>query len=247
MPVFTVPVHEYNPCHAPAGTPAGGQFCSEPGTINAEEHSVGKALDTDVYRRNRIKDIAERMVATGPENMAQLQKEVRTRIDLWHDTSGDHNPDAVRMQVATAREFGLKKGDAKMDHLMRAPETDWDTKVAMDRRFLRAEYENTQQWFKDRGITHVSVFRGMRSGLPPGDVGGIAEVTMQPASSWSVARSVADQYARAATKGAGGGVLSTRVPVARVLATTVTGRGDPSLDELILLGGVTNVKIETRI
>src|SRR6188472_3043364 len=28
MPVFTVPLYESNDCHAPAGSPAGGQFCS---------------------------------------------------------------------------------------------------------------------------------------------------------------------------------------------------------------------------
>jgi hypothetical protein len=28
MPVFTIPIHESNDCHAPAGTPAGGQFCT---------------------------------------------------------------------------------------------------------------------------------------------------------------------------------------------------------------------------
>ena len=27
MPLFTIPVHESNDCHTPAGSPAGGQFC----------------------------------------------------------------------------------------------------------------------------------------------------------------------------------------------------------------------------
>jgi hypothetical protein len=29
MPAFTVPIHERNDCHTPAGSPAGGQFCSK--------------------------------------------------------------------------------------------------------------------------------------------------------------------------------------------------------------------------
>lgn len=28
MPAFTIPLHEFNPCHTPAGSPAGGQFCA---------------------------------------------------------------------------------------------------------------------------------------------------------------------------------------------------------------------------
>jgi hypothetical protein len=29
VPCFLVPLHEYNDCHAPAGSPAGGQFCAD--------------------------------------------------------------------------------------------------------------------------------------------------------------------------------------------------------------------------
>jgi GNAT superfamily N-acetyltransferase len=31
MPCFTIPLHESNDCHEPAGSPAGGQFCSKTG------------------------------------------------------------------------------------------------------------------------------------------------------------------------------------------------------------------------
>ena len=30
MPAFLVPLHEFNACHVPAGSVAGGQFCGEP-------------------------------------------------------------------------------------------------------------------------------------------------------------------------------------------------------------------------
>jgi hypothetical protein len=33
MPAFLVPLHESNDCHAPAGSPAGGQFCSTGGEV----------------------------------------------------------------------------------------------------------------------------------------------------------------------------------------------------------------------
>jgi hypothetical protein len=32
MPCFLIPLHEYNKCHDPGGTPEGGQFCSTPGS-----------------------------------------------------------------------------------------------------------------------------------------------------------------------------------------------------------------------
>jgi hypothetical protein len=39
MPCFLVPLHESNDCHAPAGSPAGGQFCS--GFLRGEAARAG--------------------------------------------------------------------------------------------------------------------------------------------------------------------------------------------------------------
>lgn len=39
MPEFLTPLHEFNKCHAPAGSPAGGQFCATPGGFNRTESS----------------------------------------------------------------------------------------------------------------------------------------------------------------------------------------------------------------
>lgn len=36
MPCFTIPIHESNDCHNPAGSPVGGRFCSAPGVAPAE-------------------------------------------------------------------------------------------------------------------------------------------------------------------------------------------------------------------
>ena len=35
MPCFTIPIHEFNPNHEPAGSPKGGQFASSTGTATA--------------------------------------------------------------------------------------------------------------------------------------------------------------------------------------------------------------------
>jgi hypothetical protein len=40
MPAFLVPLHESNDCHTPAGSSAGGEFCSGPG-------AMGKTLSAD--------------------------------------------------------------------------------------------------------------------------------------------------------------------------------------------------------
>jgi hypothetical protein len=178
------------------------------------------------------------------EEVAKFTKE---KIDLWAETSGDSSVPAVKMQDAVKKEFGLD--DAAMDHLEASyvVGTGWEAEEARNRAFVRAEYERTQEWFKARGITHVSVFRGMGSG-PGTDIGyenvegdfgvgqfglGYETVTMQPASSWSTDLDVAIEFGADSSAPV---VLTTRVPVETVLATCVTGRGCYVESELILLG-----------
>lgn len=41
MPIFTIPLHEFNPCHLPGGTAEGGQFCSDKGARPFHGTAVG--------------------------------------------------------------------------------------------------------------------------------------------------------------------------------------------------------------
>jgi hypothetical protein len=163
------------------------------------------------------------------------------------------------MQTAVKDEFDIHAGT--MNHLLQTPSVakaigkgqEWAQMVtpqaqahAQARAFVRAEYERTQRWFAKRGLTHVTLTRGMESDTL--EAGTTETVQMQPASSWSANIATAVQFSR------GGGqfathkegnpiVLVARVPVARILSTAVTGRGALSEEEVIVLGGEQKAKI----
>lgn len=209
---------------------------------NREPVSNLRHLPSDV--RGIIKMTAAENIAFNmgdPEELAELAAEdpdfedpifaAERRIDLWAETSGDHDFEAVRMQMAVKEVFDLK--DTSEDHFaaMRLPEP-----TLFDKKFVQSEYENTQHFLKEKGITHLTVYRGMTL---PDDVaervgeGGAHEISMQPASSWSLDPEHAISFAgfRQAF------LLAARVPAERVLSTFLTGRGAAIEAEVILLGG----------
>ena len=47
MPIFVVPIHEYNPCHTPAGSPEGGQFCTDTTRVGITSARPGQT--TGIY------------------------------------------------------------------------------------------------------------------------------------------------------------------------------------------------------
>jgi hypothetical protein len=132
--------------------------------------------------KNRVAtDIARRM-GEDPEAVEAVTK-LRGRSDPdtmydqansfirdWADLYGQNdNPTVVAHHIATSREFGLDS-----EPYIPSPHKEGILKQANDvlnqrggsyekayRRFLRAEYGNTQDQLKDAGIDHVSVHRSM--------------------------------------------------------------------------------------
>jgi hypothetical protein len=98
---------------------------------------------------------------------------------------------------------------------------------------LRSQYENTQKFFKAQGITHLTVARGTTEGGTVGD-GESLEVLLQPLSSWTTSLTTAREFTVFNDTAK---LLVTRVPVARVFSTCVTGNGCLKEAEVVLLGG----------
>jgi hypothetical protein len=186
----------------------------------------------------RSADLARMQTTFAPtDDLSMEKKYVQRELNNWAETSGDHSLPAITMQVAAQQEFGLK--NAPTDHMN--PEIMKDVEVKqIDRAYLRSEYEATQKFFAERGITHVSLFRG-QEGPPPPD--GRQTVTMQPESSWTTNVTEAHGFAtRGEYSDQGGYILTARVPVERILSTPLTGRGCLSEEEVILLGGPIKVQ-----
>jgi len=71
MPAFLTPLHEFNQCHSPAGSSAGGQFCSgEGGGVDAVGHlekvdTRGMTADELRWHQQSISDAKYRKGLTG--------------------------------------------------------------------------------------------------------------------------------------------------------------------------------------
>jgi hypothetical protein len=178
---------------------------------------------------------------------------VQERLDGWADTSGDHDPRAIRMQHAVAAEFGIE--DAAFGHLesgvpshaenpayWQLPSRQLEQKL--DRLYSRVEYERTQAWFKEQGIKHVTLFRGQRDSTFDRTEEGVI-VRMQPASSWTTDFHMANDFAKQGTNWRNGVIFAAKVPVSRILSTALTGRGCLNEAEVLVLGGKMKAKVYT--
>lgn len=183
-----------------------------------------------------------------PQGMMTPATYVNANLNLWAETSGDSDNEAIRMQLAVEREFALK--DAATEHFEwpMSVEVDADHNASARQAFVRAEYNETQRWFAERGITHVSVYRGMALGKEDADKlrRESGPISMQPASSWTTDIRVARGFAKetSSTTYRQALLFSTRVPVSRILSTSLTGRGCLKEAEVLMLGGTLNAKVE---
>lgn len=179
-----------------------------------------------------------------------LDSEVANRVAQWASSSADSNPWAVMMQRAIAEEFATG-GDwnphgwsfsTTISGLSKTYGQAYEQGVgAFYRRVARAMWENTQAEFAEAGITHVSLYRGMKSGYGKSgqwSVLGTHEVTdLMPANSWSSSKSTAKGFS------GGGVVLAASFPVSRVLGSARSGYGCWNEWEFVVLNGPGNVTV----
>lgn len=205
--------------------------------------------------------IAERLREQGVSNL----------VTNWAGTSNDHSVQSLAMQESAVKEFGLTgtvdwddkvSGDGLSydfidnngEHhtLEDQVQSEVDKNGEMYQAFLRAQYDNTQQFFKDNGITSVTAYRGFNFSadevvpdwadpedndidednplIPHWN----ADVPLRPLSSFSYDPDSANNFSSETGYGA---VVAGQVPVSRVLSTAVTGIGCLGEREMVLLGG----------
>ena len=208
--------------------------------------NVSTPQERSAIKAHLVNNLTSRVSADLKMDPEDVKWRVQEIVDVWAGTSAGEDPRAIHMQHLVADEFKVQ--EAATDHLAQ-PEKPANRDEAFDRAYLRAEYAATQEWFKERGITHVSLYRGMDddAGIEEdedGEFDSRQTVYMQPASSWSTSEDVAKSFATQGGPLASGWVLETRVPVSRVLSTAATGRGSMLEEEIILLGGKMRVNVD---
>ena len=178
---------------------------------------------------------------------------IRDSIHQWAETSGDTNSGSIGMQIAAKDYFDLK--DANINHMKKDRDTfdyasyDLDVKRHLpgsrDRQYslrerhealLKAQYDATQKYFKEKGITEVIVYRGVQhsdKGMLRNEV-----IAMQPLSSFSVNVSKAIDFIDiGGDHGPSGTLYAAVLPVNKILSHPGTGFGCTKENEVVVLGG----------
>ena len=216
-----------------------------------------------------------------PEAQQYVREAIVTMlIHQWANTSNDSDPVSLAIQEAAKEEFGLEdtaiweeddgfvpysehmtpeemdeqaeaEEQARIERLGLAPFLEPEP-MALYRRFLRAQYENTQDMLEQMRVPDtVEVMRGYTTHqLPPLTDGPMpldpktAVIQTRPLSSWSSSQLQAEGFGVNGERGQSV-LLRAEVPRSRILATPATGIGCLSEDEVVLLGGTdTATKIE---
>jgi len=228
---------------------------------NAKAEEYKARITDEIATRLRDNAAFKEMVATGRHNPMlkpmwdreadPLKTGVSILVNQWAGTSGDGDRQAVAMQLAVQREFGLT--NASTEHFlsedlagtMEQAERDYAKNGEAYRAFARAMYDNTQAELKAQGISEMTLYRGMswdRSSDAHAAGFGLNQdvpatetltVTQQPASSWSYNPDVA----RAFSGGVVGTVMAATVPAERILSTMKSGMGCKDENEIVVLGG----------
>lgn len=149
-------------------------------------------------------------------------------IAQWAATSNDSNPRSLAVQDAVAAEFGLTDFQPwSTPHSVTAAY--YAKNGALLRSFVRAMYELTQEDLKKRGITHVTLKRGMHLSKRPGDVGETVRMKLRPASSFTSETAQANKFGQTHITGI--------IPIERILGSAHTGFGCLHEIEWVTLGG----------
>lgn len=194
-------------------------------------------------------------------------------VSRWAETSHNSSVVSIAMQESATKEFNLtgigtwdesENTDEMNQDLAQSVQSELTKNGDMYQAFLRAQYDSTQQFFKDNGISQVTAYRGFKFDgeyntqlTPDEQVPGAmpswavpeeqddfnddgntwnADIPLRPLSSFSYDPNQASNFAGSGYTDTGR-MIAGVVPVSRVLSTAVTGNGCLNEREMVLLGG----------
>jgi hypothetical protein len=178
------------------------------------------------------------------------QDKVSSLLRSWANSANDDNLTSLAMQEVATKTFNLQntaEWTSTNQYSSKAQVADEiKNNGKIYEAFLTSQYDATQQFFKDRNISSLEIYRGViatdpSEKLPTGDN---VEVTARPLSSWSTSEDTASWFASAdnapavhADKYLDGAIFHAIVPASQVFALPITGIGCYGENEVVLLGG----------
>jgi hypothetical protein len=181
------------------------------------------------------------VVGTDEAESLVRQAAISNFIQQWSKTSNNGDPDSHAIQRTAEKEFNLTetskwigRTELETKNLEETAEDLSEERYDAYSQILRGQYEETQKFFKDRGIETLTVYRGSGVGSPSD-----TEVITRPLSSWSTDFRVASRFADGNQEmyDLESVIYRAEVPVSSVLSTAGTGFGALSEYEIVLLGG----------
>jgi hypothetical protein len=110
MPAFTIPIHEFNKCHNPGGSPAGGEFCSGEGRAGPGE----RAREIEARILKEATTHAERKHA---RELAEAEAEIEAGLKAGGDTktryfkNGQWTPERQQKHAEILAKYFADAGD----------------------------------------------------------------------------------------------------------------------------------------
>ncbi len=202
---------------------------------------------------NLVKNILERVKQASDDPDYWEYRKVNDLVKQWAITSNDENPDSLRVQEAAAEVFGLELTDwqaKKLEEVKNNKPAMWSYKTYAEseaekpsnriQEFIKATYQNTQDYLVARGAKTIKVYRGVTSndylGLTEREVdelrrtGETVKVQNNVLSSWATDIEIAQDFAGGAI------VIEMEVPIEHVFSTALTGNGCLNESEVVLIG-----------
>lgn len=200
----------------------------------------------------------------GTNNSKPINDSIERHINAWSVSSGDTQMTPIIRQLAIRDEFGISDADtshfelsknsddkSKFRNLVISQATShYKSNADAFRLITRAEYNATQEYLKHRGISELTVFRGMNGDRVPAIKGTqngqsrIVNVGTQPATSYTLSPEIANNFAKSRKTPA---TLMTKLPASKVFSIPLSGSGCSDEFEIIALGGKTNAIVRNGI
>ncbi len=198
---------------------------------------IDSKLD-DAQNHKKVSGLKNKIVTALSQATGVPYQKVNRIIRSWADTSNESEL-ARLIQSVAQEEFGVALSQWQKS----LPEVSLNafdnargiTKEDV-RKVVKTMYANTQAELKALGITEVKLYRGLvTQGRPASKPGQEYAIDSNAVESWSLSKGVAQTFA-VPFSGMSATVLSTTVPVSRILCTPRTGFGCLNEEEVLVLG-----------
>ncbi|WP_433513723.1 hypothetical protein ACQP2T_60940 [Nonomuraea sp. CA-143628] len=186
---------------------------------------------------------------------------VGSLVAAWAQNSA--SPRSLAVQLVARDMFGLERTtlDDVNDYRLEMAKDILERQRPFVEAFVRAQYEATQQWLRDAGVTHVHVLRGMVWDVRDGGVPAWArpergpdayeeDVPLRPLSSFTLSPFTAQDFVGEEGdpdwRHEHGVVIDGTIPAERVFALPRSGIGCLNEWEAVVLGGTDRWRVAAR-